>query len=48
MRCFLVLFGLAFTSLITAATAETLSPDLKQGQSILHADQTLTASVLGT
>jgi len=44
MRCFLVFFGLAFTSLITAATPETLSPDLKQGQSILHADQTLTAS----
>ena len=44
MRCFLVLFGIAFTDLISAATADTLSPNLKAGQSILHADQTLTAS----
>ena len=44
MRCFLVLLGIAFTNLMSAATADTLSPKLKAGQSILQADQTLTAS----
>jgi len=44
MRCFLVLFGLAVTNLISAATADTLSPNLSAGQSILLVDQTLTAS----
>ena len=44
MRCFLCSLGVALTNLITAATANTLLPHLKEGQSILYADQTLTAS----
>ena len=44
MRCFLFLLGIAFTNLITAATADTLYPTSQQVSPFLLVDQTLTAS----
>ena len=41
MRCFLVLLGIAFLHLMSAATADTrFLPKLKAGQSFSAADQT--------